>query len=621
MSSTLGARSRAIGEANDRKVLQVLVSAGPAGVRAGRDLADLADLRPRTTTAAVARLVEQRLAKRHGNKRVFATPAGRSQVGAGLPGLSLAPALETAIACFPAEAMRAFVRLLLSAVVARWHLADEYDSGWPSFISLGDTKTGKTAIARFVGAVLGLDRLRAIVDAQRETRGSLIGRRVQDGAGWRVERSPILDLPFVCIDEWDKGPQALQAAAGGLLMGDTVDELEGARYELRPTVYVTFNPSEKGIADLHAAWVRRSVVLDTTPLLPLLDDLDDHMWRLLRSGEIAIPQLQLEQLRPPASSLPDELWQMLRAELRAGLTEDGLRHSDVEPLALIALGRAALADASLEQAVLATAYDYLVVASTVGQARDDYHERLMDRLSAGALAPDPAAAQRQRQRLQKRRIASELERMAAREELVEQRARFDQMLEEMVVRLDLRRLKDCPPPQRVEARVLAELLRIVQNSAARSPEALQAAEERARDPYRRAGELLAQIEHDRSRRRQADAQAALIQRSRSPQRAPARHMAANIRAQLHTASGSELDSLTQQAQQLEIAPPMSEAEQRRRINELSLSEVRHAQLLNGHLLDPPSRPVAPPPPRPPSRGRPPPYAAERTARQRFFGVD
>jgi hypothetical protein len=621
MSSTLGARSRAIAAANERKVLEVLASAGPAGVRAGRDLADLADLSQRTMTAAVERLVKQRLAKREGNRRVFATPAGRSQVGAGLPGLSLAPALETAIGYFPAEAMRGFVRLLLSAVIARWHLADEYDSGWASFISLGDTKTGKTAIARFVAEVLGLDRLRAIVDAQRETRGSLIGRRVQDGTGWRVERSAILDLPFVCIDEWDKGPQALQAAAGGLLMGDTVDELEGARYELRPTVYVTFNPSEQGIGDLHAAWVRRSVVLDTTPLLPLLDELDEQMWRLLRSGEIAIPQLQLERLRPPASSLPAELRQLLRAELRAGLTDDGLRHSDVEPLALTALGRAALADASLEEAVLATAYDYLTCADTVEQARDGYHERLTHRLGTSALAPDPALAHDQRQRLQVRRVTRERERMAARDKLVEERGRLAQMLDEAIARLNLRRLQECSPQQRVDARALADVLREVRAAitATTTPDALQLAEARARDPLRRAAELLAQIEHHRTSHGETAARLARVLRSRKPELAPARASAATLRARLPSASDAELDVLAQQAQHLEIAPPMSEAERRRGIAAFQADQIRIAQLVNPPV-GPPSQPVAPPP-RPPNRGRRAPNAAEPNAAQRFFGVD
>ena len=61
-----------------------------------------------------------------------------------MPGVELPPPLEPAIACFPAEALRAAVRLLLAAVPARWHLASEYSAGWPGFISFGHPRQGPT---------------------------------------------------------------------------------------------------------------------------------------------------------------------------------------------------------------------------------------------------------------------------------------------------------------------------------------------------------------------------------------------------------------------------------------------------------------------------------------------
>ncbi len=139
--------------------------------------------------------------------------------------------------------------------------------------------------------------------------------------------------------------------------------------------------------------MRRSIVLNTEPLSPLLSDLDREMWRLFQSGQVPIPRLHVERLRPPAPTLPDELRELLRTELRAGLTDDGWAHSDVEPLARIALGRAALADGPLEQAVIATVYDYLMCADTLGQARDGYAGRLAHRLGAGAMLPRPRRRQ------------------------------------------------------------------------------------------------------------------------------------------------------------------------------------------------------------------------------------
>ena len=296
----------------------------------------------------------------------------------------------------------------------------------------------------------------------------------------------------------------VQQAAGGLLLGATADELEGERIETathrahhpqhragRPT-----NPRYRARAQINCRSIRR-------PLSPLLSDLDREMWRLFQSGQVPIPRLHVERLRPPAPTLPDEVCAELlrtRAPRRPGLTDDGWAHSDVEPLARIALGRAALADGPLEQAVIATVYDYLMCADTLGQARDGYAGRLAHRLGAGAMLPDPDAAKRQQQQLIERRVSRELECALDRNQRVEERGRLEQMLSEVIDKLDLRRLKDCSPRQRVAARGLAEHLREVRSevTAARAWEALRAAESQGRDPLTRAGELLEQIKLERT---------------------------------------------------------------------------------------------------------------------------
>jgi hypothetical protein len=509
-SEDFAERNAAIGAENDRRVLRVLAGAGHAGVRPGRDLAELAGLAPRTAQNALGRLVERGLAGREGKRRVWATGAGRAEAGAGTPGVSLLPALDAAIGCFPAETLRAFVRLLVSAVPARWHLAGRYGAGWPGFIAAGPTMSGKTSAASLACRVWGLEELQAIQLAFRQTPGSLVGRRERaerSATGWRVESAPALALPFLCIDEWDKASREVQQAAGGLLHGMTADELEGERVELRPTAYITLNTGPDGLRVLHAAHLRRSVVLDTTPLLPLLSDLDRDMWRLFGSGQVAIPRLRLERIRPPAPALPDGLRDLLRAELRAGLTDEGLRSSEPEPLARIALGRAAITAGPLEQAVLATAYDYLLCADTLGQARDGYHERLAHRLGAGAMIPDPDAAEGQRRQLVVRRRSRELDRANDRHRLIEQRGRLTQMLDEVLDQLDGRRLRDCSADQRVAARGLADRLRAVRAdvTAARTSRALSIAEDHARDPMQRAGELCRQIDHERHRRQEIQA--------------------------------------------------------------------------------------------------------------------
>jgi len=183
----------------------------------------------RTAREAISRLEALGLASRDGKKRVWATSAGRSEAGAGVPGVQLTPALAEAIACFPTEAHRACARLLLSGIVARHHLGERHTDGWGGFIVLGPTQTAKTSLATFACRVFGVDPLRAVTLAPDETPGSLFVRRTQSKDGWKVQVSPRLQLPFLCLDEWDKADEEVRREAGKLLLGHTVLELEGSR--------------------------------------------------------------------------------------------------------------------------------------------------------------------------------------------------------------------------------------------------------------------------------------------------------------------------------------------------------------------------------------------------------
>jgi hypothetical protein len=433
--------------------------------------------------------------------------------------------------------------------------------------------------------VYGLVDSQAIKVAQWETPGSLVARRDRDSraaTGWRVNRSPPLGLPYLCVDEWEKAALAVQAAAGGLLLGNAVDELEGERFELRPTVYVTLNTGREGLRALHSAHVRRSVVLDTTRLKPLLSDLDRDMERLLSSGKVPIPRLSLERLRPPVRALPPDLRELMRSELRAGLTNDGWELTQVEAVARIAIGRATITESDLEQAVLATVYDYLTCASTLGHARLDYSARLAHRLGAGALLPNPGAAERQREVIEQRRRQRAHEQALDRDQLVEERGRQKKDLKAMISSLDGRGLRDCSPEQQTDAFGIAERLREVLPyvTGAESWEELQAAEDRARDPYERAVELLAEIERERNIRSEMEDRLGPTTRSRSSALALARELGGNILAMARHAHGADLEALNQQSQQLEREPPMGEAEKRRRLAAFQRDQAEFGRLIN-----------------------------------------
>ena len=67
-----------------------------------------------------------------------------------------APKLKKIIDMLPTELHRAFFRLLLSGITAKYHLSDVYDDGYPAFILGGETKSFKTALAKVVCRLLGL---------------------------------------------------------------------------------------------------------------------------------------------------------------------------------------------------------------------------------------------------------------------------------------------------------------------------------------------------------------------------------------------------------------------------------------------------------------------------------
>jgi hypothetical protein len=585
----LAARSRRQAAENDDRVLRVLVNAGDDGLRPGRELADLAELPLSTTREALCRLIGRGLARRDGKRRAWATTAGRTEVGAGTPGVSLLPALDAAIECFPAEALRAFARLQLAAVPARWHLVGEYSARWPGFISIGHTKSCKTAVASFVCAVYGLDERSAIRLLRRETPGSILGRRMRDRtspSAYRFNHLPG-DLPYLCLDELDKASPGVKAAAGALLHGTTQAELEGEVRTIRPVIYTAMNRRE-GLRDLDDAYIRRSVMLDTGPLRHLLVDVDLDMARLFdRSGRI--PQLALDRLKPPVTELPPDLWRLLRDELRHGLTEEGWALTDTDPAERLALGLAAFIG-DLEQAVVVVALDALCCASTLGHTVAGYVDRLAPRLGGGALSPDADAVEQQQQQLAALRRDRERERANDLHRFIERRACFVQMLDEVIACLDLRRLRDCSTDQRLIAHGLAEVVRYIRANAAAirvnaaAPgrwQALSDAEDQARDPVLRAGELLRHIEEDRKARREIQAAAASTQRTRKPELQPARKAMQLLIDMMSNANGAQLDTLKQEVQQLVVAPPVTEEARRRDHQQLAQKQIWSARRLPG----------------------------------------
>jgi hypothetical protein len=266
-----------------------------------------------------------------------------------------------ALSELPSSTLTGFVWLLLSTVIARYHLRQERPSGWPAFIAAGPPKTGKTLAGEVVRRLFGLP-LSVVRDVAHETERSLWGRRSSSGT---FTSSEVLAWPFLLLDECDKADADLRRAVLRLLHGEAQVAGEGAELvDVAPVCLATLNVEEGKPARIDPAYRRRSVVLDTTALEPLLGDIEEAARAVLDD----LPRLDLNRLRPPLTELPADARGELKEALRWGLTEPGWRMVDTRSLELAALGRMALVGCDAMTAALATVLDYCACAATVGEA-------------------------------------------------------------------------------------------------------------------------------------------------------------------------------------------------------------------------------------------------------------
>jgi hypothetical protein len=383
-SDDLGARKAAQGAANERAVLLALAK----GRLSPSELQERCALPEKTRRDATSRLESRGLIARDGRKWICLTAAGEAEAGAELPGLALSGLLDGALSQIPAEGLRAFVRLMLSNVIARHHLGDHITDGWGCHVAVGPTKTCKTAMGEIVAEVFALDKVDAIRTASAETPGSLFARHETTAGGRTYVPSPVLSQPFVCVDELDKAPAELRRAFMLLAQGRTRQKGEGTeQLEVRPVVLFCANGTPSVI---RAEYRRRAVVLDTSPLKGQLRG----AYAAMRSVFGALPRLRLDAMRPPAAELPSDLRAKVLGALAEGLTEAGYDQLDERAIELMALGRVPLVGGDVRIAAFATAADYLTCARTVDEAQSGIPWAINEALGAdpAVLGPNLAAA-------------------------------------------------------------------------------------------------------------------------------------------------------------------------------------------------------------------------------------
>ncbi len=364
-------RLAAVTAAKDDAILDLL-SAGQAGSEV---VARRVKLPPRTAQYRLRQLTIRGLVIGTEPRGVYRlSPAGHAHVLRRRLPASRSPRAEPDVLEQLPEAHQSFLRLLTDAVVARRTLGRVLLSNWPGFILFGPSKTGKTLLGQLLCRRFGFAPAAYNLVLPRETPGSLWGRRVNDAEkGWRFNPAALLARAFVVLDEYDKAPKEVQRAAQAYLQGDSYFKTDEERAWVSAVPLVVLN-MDRGTERLPEPYVRRSVVLNTAPLLEATKDIDEVARVLLRAK---LPRVPVD-VAPPDRELPEETRALLRAALRAALTDQGWRRVDVESIARLALGRWAIdKDGGPDHAALAVAADYLLCTSTCdGEVTEDWSSRL-----------------------------------------------------------------------------------------------------------------------------------------------------------------------------------------------------------------------------------------------------
>jgi predicted transcriptional regulator len=116
------------------------------------------------------------------------------------------PCLKKLIDMLPSELHRAFFRLVISGVIAKYLLFQVYDDGYPGFIMGGRTRAFKTALGNVICKVLGLKPEKNIYPLYLATPGEFGVRRFRSKSlrGFDINESPYFDESFMVFDEFDK---------------------------------------------------------------------------------------------------------------------------------------------------------------------------------------------------------------------------------------------------------------------------------------------------------------------------------------------------------------------------------------------------------------------------------
>jgi len=275
------------------------------------------------------------------------------------------PGLKKLIDMLPSELHRAFFRLAISCVIAKYLLFQVYDDGYPGFIIGGRTRGFKTALGKILCMIFGLKPEKNIYPLYLATPGEFGVRRLRSKSvrGFDISESPYFKESFMVFDEFDKvSNKDIRRNVLFFLDGRRQFTVEEKTVQNHACTMVTLNTNlRKGGLErfgIPEPYIRRCVVADTEYVETELRNVDLVAKEVFELKDF--PRISLKRLKINRTKLADGEFNSLRDLLLACTQDEFQRLVDTRPLEILALGRSALLAGDVRESIYQTVWDRLI---------------------------------------------------------------------------------------------------------------------------------------------------------------------------------------------------------------------------------------------------------------------
>jgi len=367
-------------DALDEQILELM----RAKARKRSDLVALVERSDSIVRNHIGKLAKYGFVSRSGHGIYKITSQGEARLNEiGLPHLS--PnlndrELQELMKQFPTEGHRALFRLILDAVVAKRHLWEYFEQGWPCFFAVGRTKSFKTALGAVVCQLIyGLDASLRLYSLQTATEGELLGRRRQiRGGDMTLATSPLWREPFIMLDEFDKArDEKVTRIVRFICDGRRQFLIESELIQNHVVPFVTMNLSKTLQEQLGEPYLRRGVVLNVDAFGDEIEDIELYARSIFDKAK----KLRFDFGRAilERNKLSEEDFRFLHRLAHGHLRKESRHLLDTKALEILVLGRSFVLGNSVQvrEAIFQAVFDYLTCADTMGFTEEEWGSRFM----------------------------------------------------------------------------------------------------------------------------------------------------------------------------------------------------------------------------------------------------